>query len=160
ADFADAFVHDLLAPCAGHRCRRCSGRPPRRGWNGDAGMKIVHVMHHSLPGSDGYSIRAKYLLEAQVALGHEITVLTSPGQGVGAPDATIHGVTYLRSHYADWERRGIPDAAKHLVIGRAIRRRLARLLDDRPHDIVHGHTPFTVALPAMREARRRRIPFV
>ena len=123
-------------------------------------MKIVHVMHHSLPGSDGYAIRAKYLLEAQVALGHKVTVLTSPGQGVGATDAVLHGITYLRSHYAEWEQRGVPNPAKHLVIGRAIRRRLTRLLDETPHDIVQGHTPFTVALPAMQEAGRRRIPFV
>lgn len=123
-------------------------------------MKIVHVMHHSLPVSDGYSIRAKYLLEAQVALGHQVTVLTSCGQGANTSDAVIDGITYLRSHYTGWEQRAVPNPAKHLVIGRAIRRRLARLLDETSHDIVHGHTPFTVALPALQEAGRRRIPFV
>jgi len=123
-------------------------------------MRILHVMHHSLPGTDGYSIRAKYLLEAQVAFGHDVTVLTSPSQGPDAVDADIAGIRYRRSHYTPAERRWVPQATKHLVFGRSIGRRLERLLDSEAFDIVHAHTPFTVALPAMSQARRRQLPFV
>jgi glycogen synthase len=117
-------------------------------------------MDHSLPGSDGYSIRAKYLLEAQVAAGHVVTVLTSPSQGPDAIDTEIAGVSYRRSQYLRWERAIVDWGGKRLVFGRAIARSLSALLDMGDYDLIHGHTPFTVAGVALREARRRRLPFV
>lgn len=117
-------------------------------------------MDHSLPGSDGYSIRAKYLLEAQVAAGHVVTVLTSPSQGANAIDAEIAGVSYRRSHYLGWERAIAERGGKRVVFGRAIARSLSALLDTGAYDLIHGHTPFTVAGVALREARRHRLPFV
>src|SRR5579863_4352831 len=117
-------------------------------------------MDHSLPRGDGYSIRAKYLLEAQAARGHKVTVLTSPSQGDDAVDALIDGVSYRRARYslaeASISRRG----GKHLVFGRAVHRGLERLLDESSCDLIHAHTPFTVARVALRSARRRRLPFV
>lgn len=117
-------------------------------------------MDHSLPRGDGYSIRAKYLLEAQAARGHRVTVLTSPSQGEDAGDELINGVSYRRTSYTVAEdgirRRG----GKHLVFGRAVHRGLERLLDESQCDLIHAHTPFTVARVALRSARRRRLPFV
>jgi PEP-CTERM/exosortase A-associated glycosyltransferase len=123
-------------------------------------MRIVHVMDHSLPGTDGYAIRAKYLLEAQAAAGHQVTVLTSPSQGAEAVEETLNGVTYRRSHFSPAQAAFVRRGAKHLVFGSAIQARLSRLLDESPTDIVHAHTPFTVARPALAEARRRGLPFV
>jgi glycogen(starch) synthase len=123
-------------------------------------MRIIHVMDHSLPGTDGYVIRAKYLLEAQVAAGHEVSVLTSPSQGGSAEDTFIAGVSYRRSHYSAAERALVRCGGKHLVFGRAIRVRLRGLLDEERFDIVHAHTPFTVARAALHEARRHHLPLV
>lgn len=123
-------------------------------------MRIVHVMDHSLPKGDGYSIRAKYLLEAQVARGHEITVLTSPSQGPDAMDDVIGGVTYRRSHYSAFERRLVARGGKHMVFGRAVERVLGELLADDRFDLVHAHTPFTVGRVGLRVARKRGIPFI
>jgi len=125
-----------------------------------SGLRIIHVMDHSLPKSDGYSIRAKYLLEAQAASGHEVTVLTSPSQGAGAEAQLISGVAYRRSDYNWWEKKMVTHGAKHLVFGRAIARRLSSLLAEGGFDIVHAHTPFTVARAALLEARKRHLPFV
>jgi glycosyltransferase involved in cell wall biosynthesis len=116
-------------------------------------------MDHSLPASDGYAIRAKYLLEAQVALGHEVTVLTSPSQGA-AEEETRVGVSYRRSSYTRLERELVRGGAKHLVFRRAIRRRMRELLGRQSFDIVHAHTPFTVASAAMQEARTHRLPWI
>lgn len=124
------------------------------------GMHILHVMDHSLPGTDGYAIRAKYLLEAQVAAGHVITVLTSPSQGPAATDAAIGGVTYCRSHYNSNQAMFVRRGGKQLVFGSALGARLGQLLDRENFDIVHAHTPFTVARIALRECRRRSIPMV
>lgn len=123
-------------------------------------MRIVHVMDHSLPGTDGYVIRAKYLTEAQAAAGHEVIVLTSPSQGAAATEETINGVQYRRSRYTPFEQALVKRGAKHAVFGRAIARRLGELLDAQRCDLVHAHTPFTVARAAMREAERRGLPWV
>lgn len=125
-----------------------------------SGLRVIHVMDHSLPGGDGYSIRAKYLLEAQAAAGNEVTVLTSPSQGTDAVDATIAGVTYRRSFYSTAEAALVRRGAKHLVFGQAIQRALLGLLDAGRADILHAHTPFTVARPVLKVARERGIPFV
>jgi PEP-CTERM/exosortase A-associated glycosyltransferase len=117
-------------------------------------------MDHSLPKTSGYTIRAKYLLEAQVAAGGEVTVLTSPSQGPGAVADQIGGVSYRRSGYSREEQALVSRGAKHLVFGRAIRRALVPLLDEGRFDLVHAHTPFTVGRVALREARRRGLPLV
>ena len=123
-------------------------------------MRILHVMDHSLPGTDGYAIRAKYLLEAQVAAGHVVTVLTSPSQGPEATDTTFGGVSYCRAHYTTTQAMVVRRGGKHLVFGDAIGARLSHLLAQDKYDIVHAHTPFTVARSALRESRRRKIPLV
>ena len=117
-------------------------------------------MDHSLPRTDGYTIRAKYMLEAQAAAGHHVTVLTGPSQGADALDMEAGGVAYRRCHYTPFEQRLVDFGAKQAVFGRAIGRALATLLDSGKFDVVHAHTPFTVARSALREARRRNLPFV
>jgi glycogen synthase len=123
-------------------------------------VRIVHVMDHSLPRGDGYCIRAKYLLEAQVARGHEVTVLTSPSQGADAVDERIGGVAYRRSRYVGWEKSLVAKGGKHLVFPRAISRALRGMMSEQRFDLVHAHTPFTVARAGYGEARRSRLPFI
>jgi glycogen synthase len=117
-------------------------------------------MDHSLPRGDGYSIRAKYLLEAQAARGHRVTVLTSPSQGEDAHAELIDGVSYRRTQYTALEQRIRAYGGKHLVFGRAVRRGLERELRNERFDLVHAHTPFTVARVALAAARRHGLPFV
>jgi glycogen synthase len=123
-------------------------------------VNIIHVMDHSLPRGDGYSIRAKYLLEAQAARGHRVTVLTSPSQGEDAADELINGVSYRRTRYTGAEEGIRRRGGKHLVFGRAVHRGLERLLDETGGNLIHAHTPFTVARVALSSARRRGLPFV
>jgi len=117
-------------------------------------------MDHSLPKSDGYAIRAKYLLEAQARAGHEVTVLTSPSQGAGATDTQISGVNYHRSHYTMAQSLIRALGGKQLVFGRVITRHLARICAGSCFDVIHAHTPFTVALAALHVARRFELPLV
>jgi glycogen synthase len=117
-------------------------------------------MDHSHPRADGYAIRAKYLLEAQAASGHDVTVLTSPSQGADAEDISCEGVTYRRSYYTKLEARAVSHGAKHAVFGRAIARTLARLTMEGSFDLIHAHTPFTIARIALAEARRKGLPLV
>ena len=123
-------------------------------------MRIIHVMDHSLPKTSGYTIRAKYLLEAQAASGHDITVLTSPSQGPDAIDEQVGGIRYCRTHYSNWESSLVRKGAKHIVFGRAIGRALSAILAQGQFDVVHAHTPFHIARVAQREARKRKLPFI
>ena len=123
-------------------------------------MKILHIMDHSLPRTDGYTIRAKYMLEAQAAAGHEVTVLTSPSQGHDAVDVTINRVRYFRTHYTQFESAAVAFGAKHLVFGRAIARGITGLMAQQQFDLIHAHTPFTIARIALAQARKRYLPFV
>jgi PEP-CTERM/exosortase A-associated glycosyltransferase len=122
-------------------------------------LRILHVVDHSLPRLSGYSIRARYLLEAQVIQGHEVHVLTAPNRG-DSSDHEERGLHYHRSRYLPWERFVAEGGGKQGVFGRAIRRSLRDLLDRQRWDIVQGHTPFTVGREALAEARRRGLPFV
>ena len=123
-------------------------------------MKILHVMDHSLPRTDGYTIRAKYMLEAQVGAGHEVTVLTSPSQGGNASDASINGVHYCRSQYNKYEKFDVARGAKQLVFGSAIAHAMKNLMAHEQFDLIHAHTPFTIARVALTEARKHKLPFV
>ena len=123
-------------------------------------MNIIHVMDHSLPKGDGYSIRAKYLLEAQAARGHSVTVLTSPTQGEDTGEERVNGVSYRRTQYTALENGVRRRGGKQLVFGRAVRRGLERELRDGRFDLIHAHTPFTVARVALAAARSHGLPFV
>jgi glycogen(starch) synthase len=117
-------------------------------------------MDHSLPLGDGYCIRAKYLLEAQAARGHDVVVLTSPSQGPKAVDQQIGPVMYRRSHYSPFEQKLVSKGLKHFIYPRAIARVLHQMLTEQSFDVVHAHTPFTVARVAYAKAREFGLPFI
>jgi len=123
-------------------------------------MKVLHVMDHSLPRGDGYSIRAKYLLEAQARAGAEVVVLTGPAQGEEATTQTIAGIHYERTRFSAAEQAIAACGGKHLVFQKALARRIAEVLNGGQFDLVHAHTPATVAQPALVAARRHQLPFV
>jgi len=123
-------------------------------------MKVLHVMDQSLPKTSGYTIRAKYLIEAQARSGYNVTVLTSPTQGADAVDETIAGVKYIRSFYTQFDKKLINKGGKHLVFGKTITRKMKEIVNAEKFDIIHAHTPFTVAGPAEKVARQYDLPFV
>lgn len=124
-------------------------------------MKILHIMDMSHPMIKGYAIRARYLCEAQLGFGHEVSVLTAPSQEEGRDDeGSLNGVTYFRSHCNPLERKLSRLGVRQLVYARALRRRLRQLTVEHGYDLIHAHTPFTLALPALNVARAQGLPFV
>jgi PEP-CTERM/exosortase A-associated glycosyltransferase len=135
-------------------------------------MKVLHVLHHSIPYLDGYSIRSKYIVEGQDKLGFNPLVLTSAnheifvgrGNGTRRPlKETIAGITYYRTPLP--EHRLIDLQLKTPVLRenalmRALARSLQSALAEERVDIVHAHSPVLCGLPALKIAKRLQIPMV
>src|SRR4051812_9196204 len=89
-------------PAGRQRNSRRSNPPPER----RELMRVLHVLHHSVPYLDGYTVRSRYIVEYQRRLGLTPIVLTPPQHEieVGCPQRAsalsseeIGGVTYYRT---------------------------------------------------------------
>ncbi len=130
-------------------------------------LRVLHVLDHSWPVLDGYAQRSRSIVAAQVQLGMEPSVLTSPLHQVDDPmasDATLDGVRYFRTA----NDLGLAGQAlqrqwpllRELAVVRLLRRRIQSLLESRSFDIVHAHSPALCGLAAAQAARSCRLPIV
>ncbi|MCU0684593.1 MAG: glycosyltransferase family 4 protein [Polyangiaceae bacterium] len=124
-------------------------------------MRVLHVLHTSLPFICGYSIRSDYILRYQREQGFEPAAVVTSGQQPpsAAEREEIDGVSYFRTPPA-------PEGGLKVPFGReaALMRMLAGRVADairetRPH-LVHAHSPMLVGLPALWAARRAGLPLV
>jgi PEP-CTERM/exosortase A-associated glycosyltransferase len=121
--------------------------------------RILHVLHNSLPLLCGYSIRSRYVLENQRAHGLEVMAVTSAQHPNGAADVEeIGGIAYHRTRVEARADR-IPLAREYYLM-RALERHVSKAIQSFQPHVVHAHSPVLVGLPALRAARRARIPFV
>ena len=117
------------------------------------GLRVLHVLDHSLPLHSGYAFRTLAILREQRRLGWETLQLTSPKQG--ASD--------IASEVVDgWHFYRTPSSANTGLLQQM--RLTARRIDDlvateRP-DLVHAHSPVLNALPSLWSGRRHRLPVV
>ncbi len=117
------------------------------------GLRILHVLDHSLPLHSGYTFRTLSILREQHKLGWETVHLTTPKQGVSdATQETADGLVFHRT----------PSAAGDGFITQM--RRTARRLQDviaaTQPDLIHAHSPVLNALPSLWVGRRKRLPVV
>lgn len=122
-------------------------------------MRILHVLHNSLPLLCGYSIRSGYIVNLQRAMGLTPYVVTS-GQHPNGPDARerIEGVEYRRTPAYRSGRR-VPFAREWSLMNNLAATVEEATRDFRP-DVIHAHSPVLVGLPALRVAQRLRVPIV
>ena len=112
-------------------------------------MKILHVLDHSLPISDGYSFRSDAILRGQRALGWETVQVTGPKhQPINAPAETVAGLEYQRTASSSGWLQSLP-AGDQLAVIADLRRRLREIISREQPDIVHAHSPCLNALAAM-----------
>ena len=121
-------------------------------------MRILHVLHTSLPFLCGYSIRSDYIIQNQREQGFEPAVVTS-GQQPERPSSReeIDGVTYFRTAPPKGAR--VPFGREVDLMAQLSKRVSDAIRETRPQ-LVHAHSPMLVGLPALRAARRAGIPFV
>ncbi len=116
--------------------------------------RVLHVLHHSLPVSDGYAIRTRYLLDLQREGGWEVAAVTSAQHAEWNPEPTpdqerVEGVEHFRT-------RAHPPSlplAREWSLMEALSRRLDGVIREWRPDLLHAHSPILCALPALRAAR-------
>jgi PEP-CTERM/exosortase A-associated glycosyltransferase len=110
----------------------------------------------------GYTVRSKYIVEAQRRLGWEAAVVTSPRQemknGFRAQE-NIEGLTYFRTPPLGQGRLSqLPFVREQLHI-RALGRRITAVLREDDYEVVHAHSPCLSGLAALRGAKNRPVVY-
>lgn len=116
-------------------------------------MRVLHVLHHSLPEADGYSIRSDALLKGQRALGWEVAVVTSAQHrdpnGLPPEREERESISYFRTRAA---QSRLPLVREWLLM-RALRSRITDAIREFRPDLLHVHSPVLCAQPALEAAR-------
>jgi PEP-CTERM/exosortase A-associated glycosyltransferase len=121
-------------------------------------VRVLHVLHMSLPALCGYSIRSSCIIENQKKLGIEVQVVTSARHPNGDElSEEIAGTTYRRTP----EITGLqPPLLREWKLMKALRASIDASIKEFRPDIIHAHSPVLVGRPAMAAARAAGIPFV
>jgi PEP-CTERM/exosortase A-associated glycosyltransferase len=121
-------------------------------------MKILHVLHNSLPLLCGYSIRSGYIVNLQRAMGLVPSVVSSGQHPNGSlMKEAINGVDYWRTQGA--QASSIPFLREGILM-RNLERQVEQVARQFRPDVIHAHSPVLVGLPALRVARRLGVGFV
>lgn len=130
-------------------------------------LKVLHVLDHSLPILDGYSIRSHGLCHGEHANGHTLSVVTSPLHQIGGGDneesendGTFYYRTPLDMDFSSRSIRGGWIGLRELAVIRKLRNRILEVLDAGHYDLIHAHSPVLCGLAALSAAKARRLPLV
>ena len=122
--------------------------------------RVLHVLDHSIPLHSGYTFRTAALLREQRALGWQTFHVTSPKQGqTVTPVEDVDGLRFYRTQPAAGHFVDLP-IRRELALMRQLESRLDEVAHEIRPDIIHAHSPVLNAMPAIKVARRLRIPVV
>jgi PEP-CTERM/exosortase A-associated glycosyltransferase len=127
-----------------------------------AGLRVLHVLDHSLPLHSGYAFRTAAILqfEREQGIRPYAVTLSKHEESWKRPAPTveeIEGFRYYRSGALAPSR--IPLRSEARMMG-VLARRIRDIAREQPPDLIHAHSPVLCAIPAIREARRLRVPVV
>ncbi|EYF03025.1 glycosyltransferase [Chondromyces apiculatus] len=121
-------------------------------------MRVLHVLHTSLPYIAGYTIRSDYIVRTQRDQGIHPAVVTSAQQiGQDAPLDVVHGIPHFRTQPLQGKT---PPLVREARLMAALERRVETAIQEWQPDVVHAHSPMLVGLPALYAARRAKLPLV
>lgn len=125
-------------------------------------MKILHILDHSLPLHSGYTFRSQNIFTAQKNMGFVPIVLTSPKHEENlkketAGKETINGFFYYRT--GPVSIINMPFGTELKLMHRLYKRIMDVAVIEKP-DLIHAHSPVLNAIPAIRAARKLKIPVV
>lgn len=121
-------------------------------------MRVLHVLHTSLPYICGYAIRSDYIIRYQQEQGIEPAVVTSAQHPNGElMREEINGIRHWRTPML----KGKPlPALREWQLMRALRKQMEAAIREWRPQLIHAHSPMLVGLPAMAVARAHGLPFV
>jgi PEP-CTERM/exosortase A-associated glycosyltransferase len=122
-------------------------------------MRILHVLDHSLPLHSGYAFRTASILREQHALGWETVQVTTPRQQSASAFEDADGWRFHRTCLGASALDKVP-GARYFREMTATERRIAELAEAFRPDVIHAHSPVLNAIPALRFARKARLPVV
>ncbi len=120
-------------------------------------MKVLHILHRSVPGAHGYAIRSKEIVSQLLAKGIESIIVTSPSQAPsGGLDSEsseiIDGVRYFRScgkllaPTVEVKDGKYGRATLRILQNSNLFRMAWRIARKYKPDVIHAHSPFTCGL--------------
>lgn len=114
-------------------------------------VRVLHILHHSLPQLTGYAVRSHRILQFQAGLGVEVAAVTSGREGYVQGDAEeFDGIAYHRTR----------PAGGLIADTRATARRALEVARSFEPDVIHAHSPWLCALAAESVGRKLRRPVV
>ncbi len=134
-------------------------------------MRILHILHRSVPGSHGYAIRSEEIVRNQLNSGLEPLVISSPSQApAGRLDSEgsefIDGVRYFRTSgrilpptIEVSDESPVKSALRVLQNSMLLKAAMRVARTYRPA-VIHAHSPFTCGIIANMVGRRNKIPSV
>ncbi len=124
------------------------------------GLRILHVLDHSLPMHSGYSFRSVALFREQRRRGWYTAHLTTPKHTMAGPSPEeIDGFVFHRTPLLSPAIGRVP-VLKELVLIRAVARRIEQVAALEQPQILHAHSPVLTALACLLAARNLRVPVV
>lgn len=127
----------------------------REGW---CVVRVLHVLHTSLPVIAGYTIRSDYIIRHQASHGMRPAVVSSAQHPSGeALREEIDGIPYFRTPEPSGKKLPV---VRELSLMRALHVRVEEAIRELRPDVVHAHSPMLVGLPALAAARRAGLPLV
>ena len=122
-------------------------------------MRVLHVLHNSLPLLCGYSIRSGAIVRHQRQQGLDPIVVTSARNPNPTAQLVDHvdGIKHFRT--ARLSKASLPILHERALM-RTLQQRVEQVIGETRPDIVHAHSPVLVGLPALRAARDHGLPFV
>lgn len=120
-------------------------------------MRILHLLHRSVPGTHGYAIRSREIVKSQRLKGLDPIVITSPSQApLGSLDSEhsefIDGIRYFRTGGTllkpSKEVRDGNAARSALRVAQNVLMMITALRVTRQYKpaVIHAHSPFTCGI--------------
>lgn len=132
-------------------------------------MKVLHILHRSVPGTHGYGITSKYIVECQKQLSLDPVVITSPfqsGMGDNGKLEYINGIPYFRANL--FAKIGGKEVRSSSMLRSAPRFPLIilfalealRISKAIKPSVIHAHSPSYCGLIAWMVSKIVDIPYV
>ena len=135
-------------------------QPPAPSGQEPAGLRVLHVLDHSIPLHSGYTFRTLSILREQRRRSWQTFQLTSGKQGASTADREeVDGWTFYRTPSLKSAVAAVP-GLREVALMRELEHRLLQVAKDVRPDLLHAHSPVLNALPALRVGRQLGIPVV